>query len=365
MDALEETARALCRPGHGILAADESTGTIGKRLQAHGVENGVENRRQYRELLLCADGNEGALSGAILFDETFYQTASDGRTFVRVLTNKGVLPGIKVDTGLRPLDGSDAETYTSGIDTLAERCAQYVRDGARFAKWRAALRVCERRGYPSPHAVKVNADLLARYASTAQKAGLVPIVEPEILIDGTHTQEASAVAARTVLAAVYDVLREHGVALQATLLKPMMVLPGRDHDAREAVSALAVARATLDVVKDVVPPEVAGIVFLSGGMGEAQATENLNALNVMARAEGAPWPLSFSFGRALQSSALEIWAADRSAVAEASTVAAQLALANGQAILGKYTGPHPSRMKSGELYEGFRGWRSGEDKTGT
>lgn len=363
--ALEQTARALCRPGHGILAADESTGTIGKRLLAHGVDNVEENRRAYREVLLCAEGNERALGGAILFDETFYQCAIDGRPFPRVLCDKGVLVGIKVDTGLRPLRGCEDETYTSGIDAVAARCKKYAGDGARFAKWRAALRICQRRGLPSPKAIQENAELLARYANAAIEAGLVPIVEPEILIDGSHSQRVSALAARDVITAVYAALQKHQVPLSATLLKPMMVLPGREHPGRHMITPEQVARATLDVMKAVVPSAVGGIVFLSGGMSEAQATENLHAINLLAQKESAPWSLSFSFGRALQSSALQIWARDRTAVREASNVAAQLAIVNGQAQLAQYDGTHPSRMQSKELYEGFRGWRSGDDKKGT
>ncbi len=362
---LYETARHLCRPGHGILAADESTGTIGKRLISHNLENTAENRRALREILLCAPGNEAALGGAILFDETFYQKASDGRSFTSILAGKGILPGIKVDTGLKPLEGSPGETYTSGIDTLEERCTVYRQNGARFAKWRAALRIDEARNLPSEEAIQVNADLLAQYAAICIKTNLVPLVEPEILIDGSHEQSVSANAARRVISAVYEALEKHQVPFAATLLKPMMILPGRENEDKQTITAAQVASVTLQVMKEVVPAQVAGIMFLSGGMSEVQATENLNTINKLAKVESAPWQLSFSFGRALQASALEIWAWDQSKSKEASEVAAKIAIANGQAQLGNFQGEHPSQKGGGELYENFRGWRSGEDKKGT
>lgn len=365
MDAMRATAAQLCRPGYGILAADESTGTIGKRLISHGLENTAENRRAFREVILNGVGNEGALGGAILFDETLGQSACDGRTFVQLLNDKGILPGIKVDTGLKPLDGCAGESYTSGIDTLAERCEAYYARGARFAKWRAALKIDAAAGLPSEQAVDVNADLLARYAGICQSKGLVPIVEPELLIDGEHDIDVSAAAARRVITAVYKALANHEVKLEATLLKPMMIVPGKEYLNRKRFTPAQIARATLDVMKDVVPPQVAGIVFLSGGMTETEATHNLNAINVLAAEVGAPWQLSFSFGRGLQASALQIWANNREDAQKASVVVGQIALANGRAQLGKFQGEHPSQLKSDSLHENFRGWRSGEDKPGT
>ncbi len=365
IESLRSTARVLCRRGFGILAADESTGTIGKRLIPHRIENTPENRRQFRELLICAHGIEAALSGVILFDETFYQKTADNTPFVQILSQKGILPGIKVDTGLKPLEGHPGETYTSGIETLPARCAKYAADGARFAKWRAAFTVSVADALPSDDAVRVNALLLARYAKCAHDAGLVPIVEPEILIDGAHEQGVSAAVAKRVIRACYTALDELNVDIAATLLKPMMVMPGRDCPGKSDVTAEMVARVTLEVMREVVPPAVPGIMFLSGGMSERSATANLNALNVLADREKVPWNLSFSYGRALQSSVLRIWASDRTKTAEASAVAAELARANGRAQLGKFEGEHPSGLDDASLYENFRGWRSGEDKKDT
>lgn len=370
---LQETARHLCRPGHGILAADESTGTIGKRLQSHGVDNTSDNRRNLRSLLVCAPHNEDALGGVILFDETFYQKASDDdRRLVQVLQDKGILPGIKVDLGLEPIEGSPGETTTKGLGTLLERCEKYARDGARFAKWRAALRIDTSKDPPLPTegAIEANAEELAEYAEIAQRANLVPIIEPEILIDGEHASSVSADVARRVLRAVYAAVKRRDVDLAGTLLKPMMILPGRSCD--EQKSGADVAKDTLDVLLDVVPPEVGGIVFLSGGMSEIVATENLNAINLLVKERRdtapVPWPLSFSFGRALQASALELWAKDpkdEERTKEASKIAGELARVNGQAQLALYDGKHPSQLAKGGLYESFRGWRSGEDKKGT
>lgn len=353
--SLIATAAQLCRPGRGILAADESPSTIGKRLTSYNLPNEACTRRAFREILITAPDNESAYSGIILFPETLYQKSASGKPFIETLNEKGILPGVKVDTGLQPLPGRPEETFTKGIDGLQDRCRQYFEDGARFAKWRAALRINEEKGLPSGEAVERNADELAEYAQIAQGAGLVPIVEPEILIDGKHTQAVSASVAKRVITVVYSKLRERGVLVEGTLLKPMMILPGIDSGVKS--SAEEVARVTLATMKEVVPAEVAGIMFLSGGMGEAEATRNLAALNRVGK--DAPWRVSFSFGRALQTSVMECWRGRDEMRDEAKGIAAQLGLVNAKATLGVYEG-HPYEGGAG-LYEGFRGWR-GEEK---
>lgn len=357
---LKETATRLSRRGHGILAADESIGTIGKRLEAKGLKNNEETRRKYREILLTAAGNEKALSGVILFEETLYQNDSKGVRFVDVLNSVGILVGVKVDKGLKKRDDSTSETWTEGLDGLRERCEKYFKDGARFAKWRATLRIDVDKGLPTEAAIEENAETLAKYAYEAQRGHLVPIVEPEILIDGNHSQEVSADVARRVISACYRALDKKQVALEETLLKPMMILPGLNYEGREKISSEMVARVTLDVMKEVVPDKVSGIMFLSGGMSEIEATRNLNELNKLAAGEGAPWSLSFSYGRALQSSALEVWGGKDEMMSKAKEMAAAVAIANGQAQLGKFDGRHPSIHADQSLYESFRGWHGGD-----
>lgn len=362
---LKKNAARLARRGRGILAADESVGTIGKRLIGLGLENIEENRRAFREILICAPGNEDAFSGVILFHETVYQSDSSGRRFMDILAEKGILPGVKVDTGLKPVKDSPGETFTSGLDRLDERCKEYYEQGARFAKWRSALRIDVDKRLPTDAVINENAEALARYARVTQSEGLVPIVEPEILIDGAHSQQVSADVARRVIAKCYEALRKESVMLEGTLLKPMMIMPGVSSPEREFVSPLQVANVTWQVMSEVVPKEVAGIMFLSGGMNESQATENLNALNKLSDSKGgAPWSLSFSYGRALQTSPLNVWAGKKENVRDAKEVAAGLALANARAQMGKFEGQHPSQMTGKTLYEGFRGWRSGEDPKG-
>eukprot|EP00177_Eucheuma_denticulatum_P003865 GFKZ01006997.1.p1 GENE.GFKZ01006997.1~~GFKZ01006997.1.p1 ORF type:complete len:372 (-),score=69.39 GFKZ01006997.1:1768-2883(-) len=361
---LKTTASHLSRPGHGILAADESVGTIGKRLTALALPNTPQTRRQFRQILLLAPSNHLALSGVILFHETFYQSSDTQQPFPDLLLSRNILPGVKVDTGLKPVPSSPQETYTSGLDTLPQRCAEYAKHGARFVKWRAALRIDEHNHLPTEPVIQENARTLAKYASVAQAHGLVPIVEPEILIDGPHSQEVSAAVAKRVIAACYDALRDEGVLLEGTLLKPMMIMPGVSNPSKEHCTPQQVAEVTLRVMREVVPPQVPGIMFLSGGMSEEQATRNLDALNRLAKRERVPWSLSFSFGRALQTSALHLWRGKRENVEEAMKVAAALALANGKAQRGEFEGEHPSRKGGQSLYEGFRGWRSGEDPRG-
>lgn len=359
--SLAEVAAALAAPGKGLLASDESVGTIGKRLEKAGLVNDEETRRAYRELFYTAPIGKAGISGAIMFKETLQQAAADGTSFVDCLTRQGVMPGIKVDEGLLPFEGHDlatGETSTRGLDTLAAAAGGYRQGGARFAKWRAALRVDASRGFPSERAVELNAQQLAQYAAVCQAAGLVPIVEPEVLIDGTHNAAEFGAASERVIGATVAQLWRQGVALEGCLLKPQMVIKGADAAGGRAAPE-EVAAATLTVMRRVVPAAIPGIMFLSGGQSEEEATLNLNAINVMAQQQGkAPWSLSFSYGRALQASVLKIWSADSSRAAEAKQMAVALAAANAAAVRGAYdaAGKHPSVTSDSSLREAFRGW---------
>jgi fructose-bisphosphate aldolase, class I len=297
---LHEIAKALVADGKGILAADESTGTIKKRFDSIGVENTEENRRAYRDLLFTTAGAEEYVSGVILYDETIRQSAHDGTPFPKLLESKGIIPGIKVDQGAKPLALADGETVTEGLDGLRERLAEYHELGARFAKWRATYSITD--DLPSEYCVWANAHALARYAALCQEAGIVPIVEPEILQDGTHTIERGYHVACRVLLALYTELFDQRIDLEGTLLKPNMVLSGYDASGRAGVDE--VAEWTLKAFYKHVPAAVPGIVFLSGGQSDEDATAHLNAMN----AKGPhPWKLSFSYGRALQAPALKAW----------------------------------------------------------
>ena len=302
--SLIDTAEALVAPGKGILAADESTGTIGKRFAALGIENTEQNRRDYRELLFSAPGVSEHISGVILYDETLRQRASDGGTIVELLTNRGIIPGIKVDRGSHPLAGAPGEVVTEGLDGLRGRLAEYREIGAQFAKWRAVLAIGP--DIPSLYCIEVNAHVLSQYAALCQEAGLVPIVEPEVLMDGDHSIDRCLEATEVTLSEVYDQLGRQRVALEGTLLKPNMVISGKD--APDRAESEEVAEKTLDCMMRTVPDSVPGIVFLSGGQGDAEATSNLNALSIRGRKAGAPWEISFSYGRALQSAPLGVWA---------------------------------------------------------
>src|SRR4051795_9430701 len=288
MQELAETARALVAEGKGILAADESTGTIKKRLDSIGVESTEDNRRAYRELLFTTEGAEDYISGVILFDETIRQSASDGTPFPQLLESKGIIPGIKVDQGAKPLALAEGETVTEGLDGLRERLAEYRELGARFAKWRATYSIGG--GRPSEYCVWTTAHALARYAALCQEAGLVPIVEPEVLMDGDHTLEASAKATGRAQQALYTELHDQRVDFRGTLLKPNMVLSGYDSSGRAGTEE--VAEATLEVLYKHVPASVPGIVFLSGGQSDEDATAHLNAMNALGP---HPWQLSFSY----------------------------------------------------------------------
>jgi fructose-bisphosphate aldolase, class I len=297
---LHETAKALVAEGKGILAADESDRTIKKRFESIGAESTEELRRAYRDMLFSTDGAEEFISGVILFDETIRQQAADSTPFPKLLESKRVIPGIKVDTGTKPLALADDETITEGLDGLRERLAEYRELGARFAKWRATYSIGA--GKPSEYCAWTNAHALARYAALCQEAGIVPIVEPEVLMDGDHTLEESRKATGRVLQAVYTELHDQRIDLYGTLLKPNMVLSGYGAPDRAGVDE--VADATLDVLYRHVPAAVPGIVFLSGGQSDEDATAHLNAMN----SRGPhPWQLSFSYGRALQAPALKAW----------------------------------------------------------
>jgi fructose-bisphosphate aldolase class I len=300
LQQLQSTAQSLVAEGKGILAADESTGTIKKRRDSIGVESTEETRRAYRELLFTTDGAEEFISGVILYDETIRQSASDGTPFPELLESKGIIPGIKVDLGAKPLALTDGETVTEGLDGLRARLEEYRELGARFAKWRATYSIASDK--PSEYCVWTNAHALARYAALCQEADIVPIVEPEVLQDGKHTIGESRKATGRVLQAVYTELHDQRLDFRGTLLKPNMVLSG--YDASDRASAEEVADVTLECFYKHVPAAVPGIVFLSGGQSDEDATAHLNAMN----ARGPhPWQLSFSYGRALQAPALKAW----------------------------------------------------------
>jgi fructose-bisphosphate aldolase class I len=327
---LESIARKLVAPGKGILAADESSGTIEKRLKSINVPSTEENRRAYREILFTTVGAGEFISGVILFDETIRQKTRDGRTFVKALEEQGIIPGIKVDKGAKAMANFPGEKVTEGLDGLRERVAEYRQLGARFAKWRAVISIGD--NIPTHTCIAANAELLARYAALCQERGLVPIVEPEVLMDGAHTIERYFEVTQQTLESVFHALYEHRVILEGMLLKPNMVLSGKD--CPEQASVQEVAEATLRCMKRVVPAAVPGLVFLSGGQTDLQATENLNAMN---RLDHVPWELSFSFGRALQAPVLKAWKGDQANVAGAQQAFHHRALCNGKARFGTYT----------------------------
>ncbi|XP_077235861.1 fructose-bisphosphate aldolase 1, cytoplasmic-like [Tasmannia lanceolata] len=330
-DELIANAAYIGTPGRGILAADESTGTIGKRLSSINVENVESNRRALRELLFCTPGALNYLSGVILFEETLYQKTASGKLFVDVMKEAGVLPGIKVDKGTVELAGTDGETTTQGLDGLAQRCQKYYSAGARFAKWRAVLKIGPNE--PSQLSINENANGLARYAIICQENGLVPIVEPEILVDGSHDINKCADVTERVLAACYKSLNDHHVLLEGTLLKPNMVTPGSDS---KKVSPDVVAEYTVRTLQRTMPAAVPAVVFLSGGQSEEEATLNLNAMNKLKGKK--PWNLSFSFGRALQQSTLKTWGGKEENIEKARAAFLSRCKANSEATLGTYKG---------------------------
>src|SRR6266699_2427552 len=313
---LQSVARKLVAPGKGILAADESSGTIEKRLKSISVPSTEDNRRAYREILFTTSGAGEFISGVILF--------------VEALEQQGIIPGIKVDKGAKPMANFPGEKVTEGLDGLREQLAEYRQLGVRFAKWRAVISISDK--IPTRRCIETNAELLARYAAVSQEADLVPIVEPEVLMDGTHTIERHFNVTQQTLEIVFHALFEHRVVLEAMLLKPNMVLSGKDCPGQASVQE--VAEATLRCMKRVVPAAVPGLVFLSGGQTDLQATEHLNAMN---RLDHVPWELSFSFGRALQAPVLKAWKGDPANVADAQKAFHHRASCNSKARFGKYT----------------------------
>ena len=333
--SLQETARALVADGKGILAADESTGTIKKRLDSIDVESTEASRRDYRTLLFTAPGAGQHISGVILFDETIRQNAADGTPLVEIIQDAGIIPGIKVDKGAKPLAGHPDETVTEGLDGLRERLEEYAELGARFTKWRAVYRIGE--VIPSPACITTNAHALGRFAALSQEAGLVPIVEPEVLMDGDHDIDDCAEVSEEALRTVFAELAVQEVLLEGMLLKPNMVLSGKDCPEQAGVEE--VAARTLRCLRRAVPAAVPGLVFLSGGQSDEAATLHLDAMNKLAgraSAEPAPWRLSFSYGRALQAAPLKAWAGDSDNVAAAQAALMERAKANGAATLGQY-----------------------------
>jgi fructose-bisphosphate aldolase class I len=326
---LHDVARSIVADNRGILAADESTGTIKKRFDSIGVESTEESRRAYRNLLFTTAGAEDFIGGVILYDETIRQRADDGTPFAELLASKGIVPGIKVDTGAKPLALHPGETVTEGLDGLRERCLEYVELGARFAKWRAVITIGD--GIPTDACIRANAHALARYAAICQETGLVPIVEPEVLMDADNSIETCAHVTTRTLHAVYDELFHQDVDLAGTLLKPNMVIAGKKSPVQ--ADAERIAELTIDAFLRTVPAAVPGIVFLSGGQTEVQATENLAAINRL----GGPWPLSFSYGRALQQSALQAWGGDAANVDAAQAAFLHRARMNAKAVAGEWS----------------------------
>jgi fructose-bisphosphate aldolase class I len=339
---LIETANKIASAGHGILAMDESNGTCGKRLESVGVENTEDNRRAYRDLLVSTPGLGDYISGAILFEETLYQSKLDGTSFVDTLNASGVVAGIKVDKGLVPMVNSNEESWCQGLDGLADRCAAYYKQGARFCKWRSVVSV---EAGPSNKALFDCAYGLARYAAIAQANGLVPIVEPEVLLDGTHTIEETYEVAMKIWAETFKCMADQGVMFEGILLKPAMVTPGAD--CPERASPTKVAEMTLKMLNNRVPPAVPGIMFLSGGQSELEATLNLNAMNLTPN----PWHVSFSYARALQNSVLKCWAGDESKTEEAQKILLGRAKANADANLGKFEADEDMKNADERTYE--------------
>ncbi len=328
--ALIDTARALVASGKGIFAADESTGTIEKRLSSINVECTEANRQAYRNLLFTTQGAEEFISGVILFEETLFQKSDDGTPFPKLLESKGIIPGIKVDKGAKPLAGCDGETVTEGLDGLRDRLAKYYEAGARFAKWRAVINISDE--LPSDNSLATNAHALARYAALCQEAGIVPIVEPEVIMDGDHCIDDCDAVTEATLNWVFAELCSQGVMLEGMLLKPNMVISGSD--CADQADVDEVASATLRCLKRTVPAAVPGIVFLSGGQSDEIATAHLNAMNSVG---DLPWKLSFSYGRALQAPALKAWGGKPENVKAAQAAYYQRAKCNGAASQGNYS----------------------------
>ncbi|KAF1686509.1 fructose-bisphosphate aldolase class I [Pseudoxanthomonas broegbernensis] len=332
IEQLAETAQAMVAPGKGIIAIDESTGTIGKRFAAVGIESTEEHRRAYRELLLTAPRLSEHISGAILYDETLRQSTKDGVPFAKYMAQQGMIPGIKVDKGTAALAGFPGELVTEGLDGLRARLEEYYRLGARFAKWRAVINIGE--DIPTGTCIEANAHALARYAALCQEQGLVPMVEPEVLMDGDHDIETGYEVTEAVLRSLFAALYEQNVLLEGTILKTSMVVSGKDCE--EQADIQEVAESTLMCLKSTVPAILPGIVFLSGGQSDELATAHLDAMN---RLGPNPWPLSFSYGRAMQQAAMKLWSQDMAGnYKKAQDTVLARARANGLASLGQWQG---------------------------
>lgn len=332
IEDLENIAQEMVAPGKGIIAIDESTGTIRKRLEAVDVESTEEHRRAYREMLLTTPDLSDHISGAILYDETIRQATGDGVPFTKVMREAGIIPGIKVDMGAKPLAGFPGELVTEGLDGLRDRLAEYVKLGAQFAKWRAVIGIDE--DAPSSTCIEANCHALARYAALCQEAGLVPMVEPEVLMDGNHDIDLCYEVTEATLRSLFGALYEHNVMLEGTILKASMVVSGKNCE--QQASRDEVAEATVRCLKSTVPAALPGIVFLSGGQSDEDATAHLNAINQLGP---HPWPLSFSYGRAMQQAALKLWGEDmRGNHAKAQKIVAERARENGLAALGQWDG---------------------------
>ena len=332
IEQLADVARAMVAPGKGIIAIDESNATIAKRFAGVGIENTEENRRAYRELLLSTPNLNQHISGAILFDETIRQSTRDGVPFAKYMAQNGMIPGIKVDKGTHALAGCPGELITEGLDGLRDRLKEYAALGAQFAKWRAIINIGE--DIPSGTCIEANAHALARYAALCQECGLVPMVEPEVLMDGDHSIETCYEVTEVTLRALFDALYQQNVMLEGTILKASMVVSGKDCE--EQASVEEVAESTLMCLKSAVPAILPGIVFLSGGQSDEAATAHLDAMNKLGP---NPWPLSFSYGRAMQSAALKIWSQDLVAnVVKAQDTVFARARDNGLAALGQWGG---------------------------
>jgi len=328
---LMEVARSLVAPGKGILAADESFSTIEKRFKAFQIPSSEVTRRDYREMLLATPGLGQFISGVILFDETLRQKSADGRPLIELLKAQGIVPGIKVDKGAKALANFPGEKVTEGLDGLGDRLAEYAKLGARFTKWRAVITIGP--DIPTRNCLQANAEALARFAALSQEAGLVPIVEPEVLMDGNHSIDRHFEVTEQTLQIVFDRLFAHRILLEGMLLKPNMVLSGKE--SAQQANVTDVAQATLNCLLHTVPAAVPGIIFLSGGQSDVKATEHLNALNQMGK---TPWQLSFSYGRALQAPSLAAWRGDPRNVDAGQKALLHRARSNGDARFGKYAG---------------------------
>ena len=331
IEGLNKVARAMVAPGRGILAMDESHPTCNKRFEKLGIPTTEPMRQAYRDMLVTAHGLSDYVSGAILFDETIRQKTLDGTPFADYLANKGIIPGIKVDAGAKPLAGYEDEKVTHGLDGLRERCVEYFKLGARFSKWRAVITIGE--GFPSWSCIEANAHALARYARISQEAGLVPIVEPEVLMDGDHSIECCYKVTELTQRVVFYQLKNQGVVLEGMVLKPSMVISGASASFRADVKT--VAEQTVRCLLNTVPAAVPGIAFLSGGQTDQEASLHLNAINLSERP--LPWALTFSYGRALQQTAMQVWKGDSANVHTAQQALLWRAKCNGSAALGKYT----------------------------